>query len=75
MFTHLKRYGINPAEITIQTDNGTEFIAPWNSLRKTLFTKIIEVSFTSTLNRGYHLFSDPREKLKLLPFKTFPHVK
>ena len=48
LFTHLKRYGIKPAEITIQTDNGTEFTAPWNSLEKTLFTKVIEVSFTST---------------------------
>ena len=48
LFTHLKRYGIKPSEITIQTDNGTEFTAPWNSLEKTLFTKVIELSFTST---------------------------
>ena len=48
LLAHLKRYGISPAEITIQTDNGTEFTAPWNSLKKTLFTKVIEVSFTST---------------------------
>ena len=47
LFTHLKHYGVKPAEITIQTDNGTEFTAPWNSLKKTLFTKIIECSFTS----------------------------
>ncbi len=31
-----------------ETDNGTEFTAPWNSLEKTLFTKIIECSLTST---------------------------
>ena len=48
LFTHLKHYGVKLAEITIQTDNGTEFTAPWNSLKKTLFTKVIEVSFTST---------------------------
>ena len=48
LFTHLKHYGVKPSEITIQTDNGTEFTAPWNSLKKTLFTKVIEVSFTST---------------------------
>ena len=48
LLAHLKRYGISPTEITIQTDNGTEFVAPWNSLKKTLFTKIIELSFTST---------------------------
>ena len=48
LLAHLKRYGISPAEITIQTDNGTEFTAPWNSLKKTLFTKVIELSFTST---------------------------
>ena len=53
MFTHLKRYGIKPAEITIQTDNGTEFTAPWNSLEKTLFTKAIELSFTSTHKKPF----------------------
>ena len=31
LFTHLKHYGVKPAEITIQTDNGTEVTAPWNS--------------------------------------------
>mgnify|MGYP003063948442 CR=1 FL=1 len=46
LFSHLKRYGVNPAEITIQTDNGTEFTAPWNSLKKTLFTQVIELSFS-----------------------------
>ena len=34
LFTHLKHYGVKPSEITIQTDNGTEFTAPWNSLKK-----------------------------------------
>ena len=48
LFSHLKRYGVNPAEITIQTDNGTEFTAPWNSLKKTLFTQVIELSFCSS---------------------------
>ena len=48
LFTHLKHYGVNPAEITIQTDNGTEFAAPWNSLKKTLFTKVIELSYAAT---------------------------
>ncbi|AGT44738.1 hypothetical protein TPE_2264 [Treponema pedis str. T A4] len=48
LLTHLKHYGVKPAEVTIQTDNGTEFTAPWNSLKKTLFTKIIELSFRST---------------------------
>ena len=36
------------AEITIKTDNGAEFTAPWSSLKKTLFIKIIEYSITST---------------------------
>ena len=48
LLAHLKRYGISPAEITIQTDNGTEFTAPWNSLKKTLFTKVIELSYAAT---------------------------
>ena len=34
LLAHLKRYGVKPSEITIQTDNGTEFTAPWNSLKK-----------------------------------------
>ena len=48
LLAHLKRYGTKPAEITIQTDNGTEFTAPWNSLKKTLFTKVIELSYAAT---------------------------
>ncbi len=43
----MKKYGVKPSEIHIQTDNGTEFTAPWNSLKKTLFTKVIELSFAS----------------------------
>lgn len=45
LLSHLKQYGVLSIEITIQTDNGTEFTSPWNSLKKTLFTKVIELSF------------------------------
>ena len=48
LFSHLKRYGVNPAEITIQTDNGTEFTAPWNSLKKHFLLRLL--SFPSVLH-------------------------
>ncbi len=47
LLEHLKKYNIDVREIQIQTDNGTEFTSPWNSLKKTLFTKVIEISFSS----------------------------
>lgn len=39
---HLKKYGIDPSNISIQTDNGTEFIKPNHSLKDSLFTRVIK---------------------------------
>lgn len=39
---HLKTYGIDLSESIIQTDNGTEFTTPWNSLENSSFTNAIE---------------------------------
>ncbi len=38
---HFKRYGVPLEQLVIQTDNGTEFTMPWNSLRTSVFTKTI----------------------------------
>ncbi|HID04120.1 MAG TPA: transposase, partial [Desulfobacterales bacterium] len=39
---HLKRHSVQVSEITFQTDNGTEFTTPWNSLETSAFTNAIE---------------------------------
>lgn len=38
---HLSRYGVVVKEITFQTDNGTEFTTPWNSVELSAFTRAI----------------------------------
>jgi len=38
---HLKRHGVELAEVTIQTDNGTEFVLSWNSLDDSPFQKAV----------------------------------
>lgn len=38
---HLKRHGVDLADVTIQTDNGTEFVMPWNSLDDSPFQKAV----------------------------------
>ncbi len=45
LLNHLKHFGVDISMIHIQTDNGTEFTCPWNSIKSTTFTKIIEVIF------------------------------
>ena len=42
LLRHLKKYGVKLKGYRIQTDNGTEFSTPWNSLKKSGFTKVIE---------------------------------
>jgi transposase len=39
---HLRRHGVYIADIVFQTDNGTEFTTPWNSLETSAFTNAIE---------------------------------
>ncbi|WP_156789683.1 hypothetical protein [Gracilinema caldarium] len=39
---HLQRFGLSLAGSVIQTDNGTEFTAPWNSDKVTMFTHVVE---------------------------------
>jgi transposase len=40
---HLERNGIDLKDVTIQTDNGTEFTSPWNCLEDSPFTKAIKL--------------------------------
>jgi len=39
---HFQKHGIYLDGSVVQTDNGTEFTAPWNSNKVTLFTKLVE---------------------------------
>jgi transposase len=39
---HLKAHGIDLSGSVIQTDNGSEFITPWNSLENSSFTNAVE---------------------------------
>jgi len=40
--SHLEKHGVELKELTIQTDNGTEFTTPWNSILDSAFTKVVE---------------------------------
>jgi transposase len=42
---HLRSYGLDPSQITIQTDNGAEFIGSITAKKDSLFTRVIEKTF------------------------------
>ena len=42
MFEHLKRFGIHPSYVVIQTDNGPEFIGSIYAKEDSLFTKTVQ---------------------------------
>ena len=39
---HLKQFGFAPQQITIQTDNGTEFVSPAKSNKISMFEKTVK---------------------------------
>ena len=45
LFEHLKCYGIHSSEVTIQTDNGSEFIGSIHAKEPSLFTTVIEHTY------------------------------
>ena len=47
LYEHLRKFEVDLTKCHIQTDNGTEFTSVWNSLKTTLFTKIIKNYFNS----------------------------
>ena len=51
---HLKRFGFSCGEITIQTDNGSEFVSPPNSKKKSMFEKTME-SFGAKFSKFHRL--------------------
>ena len=42
LLEHLTRHGITVSEVTIQSDNGTEFVGSWFAGAKSLFTHMIQ---------------------------------
>jgi len=42
LFEHLKRFGIHPSDVVIQTDNGPEFIGSIHAKEDSLFTKTVQ---------------------------------
>ena len=44
-FDHFRRYGLDTSKITIQTDNGAEFIGSVFAKRDSLFTRVVEETF------------------------------
>ena len=40
--SHLEKHGVDLKEVTIQTDNGSEFSTSWNSILDSAFTKAVE---------------------------------
>lgn len=55
---HLKAHGVDMSKITIQTDNGSEFIGSWQAKHKSAFTKTVEQTGAShkTIPPGAHTF-------------------
>ncbi|MFN3533713.1 MAG: helix-turn-helix domain-containing protein [Candidatus Brocadia sp.] len=51
LYRHFQSYGIRLDGSVVQTDNGTEFTAPWNSHKVTIFTKIVERCWHATHHR------------------------
>ena len=47
LLEHLKRHGIHTSEVTIQTDNGSEFIGSIHAKEPALFTTVIERTYRS----------------------------
>jgi len=52
---HLKTHGINLSSVTIQTDNGSEFVGNWRNRKASLFTYMTEKVF-----RMQHVRIPPR---------------
>jgi transposase len=44
-FDHFRRYGLDLSQITVQTDNGSEFIGSITAKKDSLFTRTIEKTF------------------------------
>jgi len=42
---HFRSYGLDPSQITIQTDNGSEFIGSISAKKDSLFTRVVERTF------------------------------
>ncbi|TCW60819.1 helix-turn-helix domain-containing protein [Treponema sp. J25] len=51
LYRHFQGYGIRLEGSVVQTDNGTEFTAPWNSTKVTIFTKVVERCWHATHHR------------------------
>ena len=45
---HLHAHGVDLTQVTVQTDNGTEFTTPWNSLKDSAFTTVIKTRLYAT---------------------------
>ena len=47
LFEHIKRFGIHPSEVIVQTDNGSEFIGNIFARESSLFTTTVENTYRS----------------------------
>lgn len=45
---HFEDHGLSLSGNMVQTDNGTEFTSPWNSMKKTSFTLVVERAARAT---------------------------
>ena len=48
LLKHLKECGVQLSEVTVQTDNGSEFIGSWQSREPSAFTKVVEQAYGAT---------------------------
>jgi len=65
---HLKAHGVDMSAVTIQTDNGSEFIGSWQAKNKSAFTRTIEESGAGhkTIPPGAHTFQSDVETVHSL---------
>jgi len=42
LLSQLRRFNVDLSQVTIQTDNGSEFIGSWNKKKESNFTEIVE---------------------------------
>lgn len=45
---HLQRHNITVSEITVQSDNGLEFVGPWSAKSVSLFTQMVQQAYGAT---------------------------
>jgi transposase len=66
---HFRSHGLDLSQITIQTDNGSEFIGSITAKRDSLFTRVVE-NFHGRIEDEFYDLERPNLNLKKTPFQA-----